>query len=105
MYTLQEVKEEAVIELNSWDAPVNSNTVITMIEGWINNLKSHIGKEAHEYEAQFIKDETGMSWEEQDAIYLEQIKDYENALKEIKKDQEYDWQPLEKEMLEWARTH
>lgn len=102
MYSIQEAKEEAVLQLLSWDCPINAEMVKKVLKDWISNLKSHIGKEAHEYEARFVEDHTGMTWDEQDAQCKEQIGDYEEALKDIENGND-DWAAIGEKMLKIAR--
>lgn len=102
MYSIQEAKEEAVLQLLSWDCPINAEMVKKVLKDWISNLRTHIGKAAHEYEAQFVEDHTGMTWDEQDAQCIEQIGDYEKALEDIENGND-DWAGIEEKMLKIVR--
>jgi len=78
------VIKEVIEYLKSWDVTPTKENIKEVLTEWINNLYSHIGVEAHKNElALGIKDETGLSWEEQDNIMLSQIEDYKNALDEL----------------------
>ena len=77
------IKDEVTEYLESWDCPVTKDNICRVLSEWISNLKSHIGKEAHEREALYVEDLTGMTWEEQDAYALEKIKRCEEYMKEL----------------------
>lgn len=58
----------------------------------ITNLKSHMGADAHRREAELgIIDETGMSWEEQDAQLQKQIDEHQQLLDYLETDS--NWTP------------
>ncbi len=73
-----------------------------VIKDWIINLKTHIGKAAHIYEAQFAEDNTGLTRDEQDARRIEQIGGYEETLKDIGKGND-NWAEFGERMLKLAR--
>ena len=105
MYTPKEAIEETVIDILSWDGKVSYESIIQVLSGKISNLKSQIGEEYHKKLIAYgIKDETGMTWDEQDDQSRELINDYTNAITEVKK-RNLDLKALEDEMLEWMKTH
>ncbi len=78
------VYEEVKEYLESWDCPVTREQVIKIVSEWRDNLKSYIGKEAHQrLMALGVIDETGMSWEEQDNQSAKKIERYELYLSKI----------------------
>lgn len=82
----ESVLEEVVEHLESWDMKPTKENMKKVLSQWIDNLYSHIGKEAHEHSlACGIEDNTGMSWEEQDMYMLQQIDIYKRCLVELDK--------------------
>ncbi len=76
--------EEAIEYLESFDVIVSKYSIRRILEEWICNCHSHIGREAHEHERTCgIIDMTSMSWEEQDEQMREKITNYGNALVEL----------------------
>lgn len=83
---------DIMMDLWAGDAEVSYELFIKEINKCINNLKSYIGKEAHQrLEAMGVKDETGMSWEEQDENTMRQIKKYIELLDYLEADS--NWTP------------
>jgi hypothetical protein len=78
------ILKEVVEYLESWDCKVTKENIKKVLDEWIDNLYSHVGIEAHKHSlACGVVDETGMTWEEQDAQYLQQIDRYKKCLIEI----------------------
>lgn len=85
MYESTDSEMNEVIEyLKSWDCKPTKENIANTLSRWMENLYSHVGKAAHEHEAKIgIKDETGISWEEQDLITLQQICAYKKCLSRL----------------------
>ena len=80
------------MDLWSWDAEISYDMFKGEIVSRINNLRSHIGSEAHIKERELgIIDVTGMTWEEQDKFATQQIKEYEQLLNYLECDT--NWTP------------
>ena len=105
MYSIQEAKEEAVLQLLSWDCPINADMVAKVLKDWIRNCWSHIGEEYHKTLTSLgVKDLTGMTMEEHNAQSIELARDYEEALKDVEKGND-NWKEIEERMLKWALEH
>lgn len=75
---------EVIEYLESLDIEPTKENIKRTLNKWISNLYSHVGKAAHEHEAKIgIKDETGISWEEQDLITLQKICAYKKCLSRL----------------------
>lgn len=78
------VIKEVIEKLEDFQMEITIDNVKSVINKWIENLYSHIGKEAHEYSLICdVADETGMTWEEQDNYMLQKINEYRKCLSEI----------------------
>lgn len=78
------ILEEVIEYLKSCDVKPTEENIKYTLNKWIKNLYSHVGAEAHEHSlACGVVDETGMTWEEQDIIMLQQIEEYKKCLTEI----------------------
>jgi hypothetical protein len=76
-----------MMDLWAGDTEVSYELFIKEINRCINNLKSYIGKEAHQMLEEIgIKDKTGMSWAEQDENTMKQIKEYRELLDYLETD-------------------
>lgn len=81
--------KRAIEHLESWDQKVTKENLIKVFETWIANLQSHIGPEAHLHSLECgVEDCSGMSWGEQDEIYLREIETYKECLAELNKEGE-----------------
>lgn len=75
---------EVIAYLESIDCEPSKEAIKRVLNTWINNLYSHLGPEAHRHSLECgIADETGLSFEEQDALMLQQIKEYKDCLVEL----------------------
>lgn len=75
------VIDEVVEFIKSYDGIPTKENIKNVLIKWIENLYSHIGAEAHKHSlACGIVDETGMTWEEQDMLMLQQIARYKKCL-------------------------
>ncbi len=84
---MEKIFMNIMMDLWAGDAEVSYELFIEEINIRINNLKSYIGKEAHQMlEAMGVKDKTGMSWEEQDEDTMRQIKEYIELLDYLETD-------------------
>lgn len=102
MYTVQQAIENTINELLSWDANnITTKMIIDRLNDYIKNLNSYIGNESHKrLEALRVEDNTGMSWEEQDAQTIEQINDYKETVKYLESlPKNYDWSDLEMKLV------
>lgn len=81
--------KRAIEHLESWNQKVTKENLIKVFETWIANLQSHIGFEAHQHSLECgVEDCSGMSWGEQDEIYLREIETYKECLAELNKEGE-----------------
>jgi transcription initiation factor IIE alpha subunit len=84
MILMNLVLKEVIEYLESWDCKPTKENIKKVLNKWIENLYSHVGIEAHKHLlACGIIDNTGMTWEEQDMQYLQQIDIYKKCLIEI----------------------
>lgn len=75
------------MDMWSWDAEISLEGFKAQIETYISNLESHIGPEAHKRLADMgVIDNTGMSWEEQDAQTRADIEKYKELLDYLNND-------------------
>lgn len=75
------------MDLWSYDAPITYELFISTVKEYIKNLESHIGEEAHKKLKELgVIDNTGMTWEEQDAQTGKQIKEYKDLLDYLQDD-------------------
>lgn len=80
------------MDLWSGDVSISYDTFITEIRQRIENLKSHIGEEAHLKLLRLgVVDNTGMSWEKQDLQTKKEISQLEELLKFLETDS--NWTP------------
>ena len=78
---------DTCMDLLSRDIPITYEAFVNTVKEYIDNLRSHIGKEAHEQEAAMgVIDETGMTREEQDAACERQIREYKQLLEYLEDD-------------------
>lgn len=78
------ILEEVIEYLESCDCESTQENIKKTLNKWIQNLYSHVGIEAHKHSlSNGVVDETGMTWEEQDMQYLQQIDRYKKCLIEI----------------------
>lgn len=82
--TTVETISEIIEYLDSFDCMPTKENVEKTLRKWIGNLRSQIGEEAHLHRlACGVIDETGMSWEEQDVLRLQQIQHYKECLMKL----------------------
>lgn len=76
--------EEVIEFLENWNVQPTKENIKKVLNQWIKNLYSHIGTEAHKHSSSCgIADQTGTTWEEQDAQTLQQIDSLKKCLVEI----------------------
>lgn len=81
---MEQTIKEVIDVLEERDIEISKENMKHLLSQWITNLYSHIGTNAHTHAKMCgVEDETGMSWEEQDAYMLQQIVIYEDALKAL----------------------
>lgn len=85
VYETTDAEMDEVIEyLKNWNHEPTKENIAKTLSRWIENLYSHVGKAAHEHEREIgIRDETGISWEEQDLITLQKICAYKKCLSKL----------------------
>ena len=78
---IKETLKEVIEYLESCDVEPTEELIKQTLNKWIENLYSHIGAEAHKHSLDCgVKDETGMSWEDQDMLMLKQIDRYKKCI-------------------------
>ena len=80
------------MDLWAGDCGITYELFIETLNERIDNLYSHIGKEAHErYRVMGVEDNTGLSWIEQDKQILKEIERYQKLIDYLKDDS--NWTP------------
>lgn len=80
------------MDLWSYDAAITYDVFVNEINRIIANLNSCIGEDAHKHLEQIgVKDETGMTWQEQDEYYKREIDKYAQLLRWLSDDSNWTW--------------
>lgn len=80
------------MDLWSGDVAISLDVFKKTVNEYITNLKSYLGRDAHIRLANLgVKDETCLSWEEQDEQCKKQIREYETLLDYLNDDS--NWTP------------
>ncbi len=93
MYSIEEVKVNAVVELISWDQDITTENVIHIVTSWVKNLASYL----LESDLPGVIDCTGMTDEEKDCQYLEHISDYIRCRDQNRENDITDWSQVIKQ--------
>ena len=79
---IEKTMNEAIEYLKSWDCKPTKENIKNTLKRWIDCAYSHVGNIAHERAMDMgVKDETGISWIEQDLLTFQQIRRYQECLK------------------------
>lgn len=66
------------------DCEIKKENIERELRKWIYNLNSHIGEDTHKNSLRYgVEDCTGLSWEEQDNIMLNNIEFYKECLEKL----------------------
>ena len=87
---MEELFMNICMDLWSGDASISYEMFVNEVNQYIQNLRSHMGIEAHLREKELgIIDATGMTWKELDKNCQKQIDQYQNLLDYLAKDENW----------------